>query len=303
MSLDVIAPTPSAPDVDSSGVKETPTGLPKLRKSDLNKSFWRFLTSFEVSWNYERMQALGYAYAMEPVLRRLYPDKAGYTAALQRHLVFFNTSVVVGAPLILGSSIALEEAGAPASAEGIKVGLMGPMAGIGDTLTYALYNSIVFTICASFALQGNIIGPIMAAILVAVPYFLVRRWQFYWAYSRGKALAADIGKGALEKITLGSTIFGLIVLGGFIPSIVKMVTTLSYRQTMSVQGHKVASAVLVQTQLDTVLPYALPVAVTAAVYFLMKKFSVSPVWMIFGLAVLGIAVGWSGWFISAVPVK
>ena len=296
MSTDIIVPPPLPLDVDSSD-------LPQLRKSDLNKSFWRFFATFEISWNYERMQALGYAYAMEPVLRRLYPDKAKYAAALERHLVFFNTSVIVGAPLILGSSIALEEAGAPASAEGIKVGLMGPMAGIGDTLTYALYNSIIFTICASFALQGNIAGPILAAIFVSIPYFLVRRWQFYWAYSRGKALAADIGKGALEKITLGSTIFGLIVLGGFIPSIVKMVTTLSYRQTLTVQGHKVASAVLVQTQLDSVLPYVLPVAVTAAVYFILKKFSISPVWVIAGLAVVGIAVGWTGWFVSVVPVK
>jgi mannose/fructose/N-acetylgalactosamine-specific phosphotransferase system component IID len=303
MSTDVIVPPPLAPEVDSSGGPDLPVGLPKLRKSDLNKSFWRFFTSFEVSWNYERMQALGYAYAMEPVLRRLYPEKAAYSAALQRHLAFFNTSVIVGAPLILGSSIALEEAGAPASAEGIKVGLMGPMAGIGDTLTYALYNSIVFTIAASFALSGNIVGPIMAAVLVAVPYFLIRRWQFYWAYSRGRALAADIGKGALEKITLGSTIFGLIVLGGFIPSIVKMVTTLSYRQTLSIQGHKVASAVLVQTQLNTVLPYVLPVAVTAAVYFILKKFRISPVWVIFGLAVVGIAAGWSGWFMSIAPLK
>ena len=167
MSTDVIVPPPLGPGVDSSGAQEMPPDLPELRKSDLDKSFWRFFSSFEVSWNYERMQALGYAYAMEPVLRRLYPDKAAYSAALQRHLVFFNTSVIVGAPLILGSSIALEEAGAPASAEGIKVGLMGPMAGIGDTLTYALYNSIIFTICASFALQGNIIGPIMPLFLCA----------------------------------------------------------------------------------------------------------------------------------------
>ena len=82
-----------------------------------------------------------------------------------------------------------------------------------------------------------------------------------------------------------------------------MVTTLSYRQTLTVQGHKVASAVLVQTQLDSVLPYVLPVAVTAAVYFILKKFSISPVWVIAGLAVVGIAVGWTGWFVSVVPVK
>jgi mannose/fructose/N-acetylgalactosamine-specific phosphotransferase system component IID len=274
---------------------------PALRKSDLRRAFWRFFMSFEVSWNYERMQALGFAYSMDPVLRRLYPDKDEYAAALQRHLVFFNTSPVVGAPLIVGSAVSMEEAGAPASAEGIKVGLMGPMAGIGDTLVYALYNSIIFTIAASFALEGNWIGPLFALLFIAVPYFLVRRWQFFWAYQRGKSIAADIGRGLLDKITTGSTIFGLIVLGGFIPSIVHMVTTLTYRQHLTVQGEEVTQSVNVQDQLDNVLPFALPVAVTALAYLALKKYRLNPVWVILGIAVVGIALGWGGWFAGSLP--
>ena len=296
-AADVTAPSETAP-----AVAEEAEGT-GLRKSDLRRSFWRFFWSFEISWNYERMQALGFAYAMEPVLRRLYPEKDAYAAALQRHLVFFNTSPVVGAPLIVGSAISMEEANAPASAEGIKVGLMGPMAGIGDTLTYALYNSIIFTIAASFALQGNFFGPIFALIFIAIPYFLVRRWQFFWAYNRGKAIAADIGRGLLDKITMGSTVFGLIVLGGFIPSIVHVVTTLTYRQHLTVQGKPVTQAVNVQDQLDNVLPYALPVAVTAIVYVIMKKYRVNPVWIILGLAVVGIAIGWGGCFAPTLPSK
>jgi mannose/fructose/N-acetylgalactosamine-specific phosphotransferase system component IID len=280
---------------------EEAAALPALRKSDLRRSFWRFFWSFEVSWNYERMQALGFAYAMEPVLRRLHPNKDNYAAALQRHLVFFNTSPVVGAPLIIGSAISMEEAGAPASAEGIKVGLMGPLAGIGDTLNYALYNSIIFTIAASFALQGNWFGPIFALLFISVPYFFVRRWQFYWAYNRGRSIAADIGRGVLDKITMGSTVFGLIVLGGFIPSIVHMVTTLTYRQNLTVQGKAVTQAVNVQSQLDNVLPYILPVAVTALAYIAMKKYRLNPVWVIVGLAVIGITLGWGGWFASELP--
>jgi mannose/fructose/N-acetylgalactosamine-specific phosphotransferase system component IID len=275
----------------------------ELTKGDLRRSFWRFFWTFEISWNYERMQALGFAYAMEPVLRRLFPEKDAYAAALQRHLVFFNTSPVVGAPLIVGSAISMEEAGAPASAEGIKVGLMGPMAGIGDTLNYALYNSIIFTIAASFALQGNWFGPIFALLFIAVPYFLVRRWQFFWAYNRGRAIAADIGRGVLDKITMGSTVFGLIVLGGFIPSIVHMVSTLTYRQHLTVQGKAVTQSVNLQTQLDNVLPYILPVAVTALCYLFMKKYRLNPVWVILGLAVVGITLGWFGWFASELPSK
>jgi len=47
---------------------------PKLTRGDLHKSFWRYFWSFQISWSYERMQALGFAWAMQPVLRKLYPD-------------------------------------------------------------------------------------------------------------------------------------------------------------------------------------------------------------------------------------
>jgi mannose/fructose/N-acetylgalactosamine-specific phosphotransferase system component IID len=194
--------------------------LPRLERSDLRAAFWRYFWSFQISWNYERMQALGFAYAMEPVLRKLFPKSEDYEAALKRHLVFFNTNPVIGAPLIIGSAIAMEEAGAPASAEGVKVALMGPLAGVGDTIVWALYNSIIFTIGASMALSQNILGPIFVIVMVAVPYTLVRWWQFFWAYEQGKALATSLGSGALERVTEGATILGLIVIGGFIPSIV-----------------------------------------------------------------------------------
>src|SRR5450759_4005433 len=74
--------------------------LPRLERSDLRAAFWRYFWSFQISWNYERMQALGFAYAMEPVLRKLFPKSEDYEAALKRHLVFFNTNPMIkGAPI------------------------------------------------------------------------------------------------------------------------------------------------------------------------------------------------------------
>src|SRR5205823_4961451 len=118
---------------------------------------------------------------------------------------------------ILGSTIAMEESGGKTTASSIKVALMGPLAGIGDTLTWALYNSIIFTIGASFALQGSLVGPGFAALFILVPYFAVRRWQFVWAYRQGKRLASRLAGGALARLSDGATILGLVVLGGFIP--------------------------------------------------------------------------------------
>jgi mannose/fructose/N-acetylgalactosamine-specific phosphotransferase system component IID len=279
-----------------------------LDASDLRRAFWRYFWSFQISWNYERMQALGFAYAMEPVLRKLFPDNQAYSAALQRHLVFFNTNPVVGAPLILGSAIAMEEAGAPASAEGVKVALMGPLAGVGDTIIWALYNSIIFTIGSAWALQGRIIGPIFVIVMVSVPYTLARWWQFFTAYRQGRRLVTNLATGAIERLTEGATVFGLIVFGGFIPSIVKIVVSekLNYTQTVTVndpqQGlQQVTQQVPIQTQLDAILPFMLPVLVTAGVYFVLKKFNLNPLWAILIVAVFGLIVGGLGWFAPALP--
>ncbi|MEV6646477.1 PTS system mannose/fructose/sorbose family transporter subunit IID [Amycolatopsis sp. NPDC051371] len=291
-------------------VPEGPAGEPeestvdgRLTKRDLRRVFRRYFWSSQISWNYERMQALGFAYSMEPVLRRLYPEKADYVAGLQRHLQFFNTSVLIGGPLILGSSVALEEAGTPKSAASTKVALMGPMAGIGDTVVFTLYNSIIFTMGASWALQGNWLGPAFAAVMVLVPYALVRRWQFGFAYREGKRLAGHLAAGALARVAQGATVLGFVVLGGFIPSIVKVVTTLTYRQTTTVQGQPVTQAVAIQDRLDELVPFLLPVLVTAGVYLLTAKARLRPVWVIAIVVVAGVALGWLGWFAPSAPAK
>ncbi|HWC78926.1 MAG TPA: PTS system mannose/fructose/sorbose family transporter subunit IID [Pseudonocardiaceae bacterium] len=285
--------------------EEQPSTIALTRRV-LNRAFWRYVMAFEISWNYERMQALGFCWAMIPVLRHLNPDDNKFAAAMQRHLVFFNTSKVVGGPLILGTTIAMEEAGSATSADGVKVAMMGPMAGIGDTITFALYNSIIFSIGANWAIEGKVIGPIFTAVLVLIPYLVVRRWQFNLGYKEGKNLVTRLSTGALTKVNEGATILGMVVLGGFIPSIVKMVTTLTYKQnitTTTATGgkHVVTQAVPIQTQLDTVLPYLLPVAVTAFVYWLLRKFNLNPIWAIVVVFVIGLGLGWFGWFAKALP--
>ncbi|MGW5722402.1 PTS system mannose/fructose/sorbose family transporter subunit IID [Amycolatopsis sp. NPDC003865] len=288
--------------VPGEGAEESTVDV-RLSKQDLRRVFRRYFWSSQISWNYERMQALGFAYSMEPVLRRLYPEKADYVAGLQRHLQFFNTSVLVGGPLILGSSVALEEAGTPKSAASTKVALMGPMAGIGDTVVFALYNSIVFTMGASWALQGSWLGPAFAAVMVLVPYALIRRWQFGFAYREGKRLAGHLAAGALARVAQGATVLGFVVLGGFIPSIVKVVTTLTYRQTTTVQGQPVTQAVAIQDRLDELVPFLLPVLVTAGVYLLTAKARLRPVWIIAIVVVAGVLLGWLGWFAPSAPAK
>jgi mannose/fructose/N-acetylgalactosamine-specific phosphotransferase system component IID len=92
------------------------------------------------------------------------------------------------------------------------------------------------------------------------------------------------------------------VLGGFIPSIVKIWTTLTYHQMVDVQGKDVTQKVPVQDQLDQVVPYLLPVALTGLIYFLFRRYNLHPLWAIVIVFALGLVLGWNGWFTNVAPV-
>ena len=108
----------------------------KLSKKD-RISVWLRSTFLQGSWNYERMQNGGWVFAMIPAIKKLYTTKEDRAAALERHLEFFNTHPYVASP-VLGVTLALEEEranGMPiddVTIQGVKVGMMGPLAGIGD---------------------------------------------------------------------------------------------------------------------------------------------------------------------------
>ena len=117
------------------------------------------------SWNYERMQNGGWAFSLIPALKKLYPNKEEASDALKRHLEFFNTHPYIAAP-ILGVTLALEEEKAngadidDAAIQGVKVGMMGPLAGIGDPVFWFTVRPILGAIAASLATGGSLLAPL-----------------------------------------------------------------------------------------------------------------------------------------------
>ena len=263
----------------------------KLTRSDLMKAFWRYVFFFQCGWNYERMQSVGYAYSILPIIKKTRPGEEEFKEAFLTNLNFFNTNPVVGAPLIIGAHAALEEAGASFdTTEGLKVGLMGPLAGVGDTVVWALYNSVIFTIGGSMALSGSAFGPILVMLLVFFPYMAVRYWQFMWAYRQGTNLMQSLGSGGIARITELATLVGLIVIGGFAPSIVRLTTPLEISRTAVVEGEEVVNTVNIQSQLDAIIPYLLPLLVTALAYWLLKR-GWKPIYVILVLIAIGFIGG------------
>ena len=141
----------------------------QLTQKDINAVAWRH-QFLQGSWNYERMQNGGWAYSMIPAIKKLYPDKDQQIAALKRHLEFYNTHPYVSAPVV-GVTLALEEEranGVPvddATIQGVKVGMMGPLAGVGDPVFWFTVRPILGALGASLAASGSIVGPLLFFIL------------------------------------------------------------------------------------------------------------------------------------------
>ncbi len=186
------------------------------------------------SWNYERMQNGGWCYSMIPAIKKLYPNRDDQIAALKRHLEFYNTHPYVSAPVI-GVTLALEEGranGEPiddVTIQGVKVGMMGPLAGVGDPVFWYTVRPLLGALGASLALGGSPLGPILFFVL-----WNVIRLAFLWytqeaGYRAGADISKDLSGGKLGKITEGASILGMFVIG----ALVERWVTISFKPVVS----------------------------------------------------------------------
>ena len=266
----------------------------KLTKSDLRK-VWIRSVFLQASWNYERMQALGYCYAMVPIIKRLYPDKEDRIKALKRHLEFFNmTPFPVNG--ILGIVAAMEEEranGVPLddkAINGVKVGLMGPFSGVGDPLFWGTLRPILGGIGASLAIAGSILGPIIFFFGWNILGF---RWyvQMY-GYKKGVEVIKDMAGNKIQKLTEGASILGLFVMGALVAKWTTIYVPLVISKTTDA-ATGVVTVTTVQTVLDELLPGLLALGLTFGCIYLLKK-KVSPILLIFILFGIGILGYWTG---------
>ncbi|MCQ4116299.1 MULTISPECIES: PTS system mannose/fructose/sorbose family transporter subunit IID [Ligilactobacillus] len=291
-----------------------------LSKKDRMAVCWRS-TFLQGSWNYERMQNGGWAYSMIPALKKLYTTKEDRAAALKRHLEFFNTHPYLAAP-ILGVTLALEEDranGAPVddvAINGVKVGMMGPLAGVGDPVFWFTARPIIGALGASLAISGNIVGPILFFVL-----WNVLRIAFLWytqefGYRAGSKITDDLSGGLLQKVTRGAAMMGMFVLGALIerwvsikftpvvsrtpvqkggyidwdhiPSgakgIKEVLTQWNMGKGMSLDKIKVTT---LQDNLDQLIPGLAALLLTFLCMWLLKK-KVSPIVIILGIFIVGI---------------
>lgn len=260
----------------------------KLSKKVLFKSWitWFFLHT-GTNWNWEKMFTPAFTLSMAPVLKELYKDRPEeYKKRLSNHWDKLFNSEPQSCTIIHGIVIALEEQIArgekidSSAIDAVKSGMMGPLAGIGDSVIDALFNSMLLGIGISMALTGNFFGPIFFFLSYFICVTALSWYLFNKGYKTGMKTFAEMNEsGALNTFIKGLNILGLVMIGALTASYVVLSTTLA----PSFGGVQLS----VQDTLDGILPGMLPLLFTLLIYWLMTKKRLSTIKVMLFIFVFG----------------
>lgn len=240
----------------------------KISKKTLNKVLLR-TQGCQFAHNYERMQSLSLTYCFSPVLEELYKDrpKEEKVHAMQRYLEYFNTHPIA-IPFILGIQAALEETTGEDQKEtctAIKTSLMGPFAGLGDSMLNLTWFPIAGSIGASMCINdGSIIGPIVMFLMINLLYWPLKYFGLHMGYQKGLELVESGGMALFDRLGNMANVLGVVVVGCLIPQTVKLNTALQF-------AFDEGDPLVIQDQMNKVMPYILPVVLTFICYKLLKK--------------------------------
>ena len=277
----------------------------QLTKKDRLSVAWRH-QFLQGSWNYERMQNGGWCYSIIPAIKKLYKDPQDRADALKRHLEFYNTHPYVSAP-VMGVTLALEEERANGAEinnqaiQGVKVGMMGPLAGVGDPVFWFTLRPILGALGASLALGGSIVGPLLFFFA-----WNIIRMAFIWytqefGYKVGTSIAKDLSGGLLGKITQGASILGMFIIGSLVQRWVSQIkggaegikSALSQYASLGATGLDKIKVTTLQQNLDQLIPGLAALLLTLLCCWLLKK-KVSPIVIIVALFIVGILARLAG---------
>ena len=262
----------------------------KLTKEDFNQINKRSLFTFQLGWNYERMQASGYLYMILPQLRKMYGDGTPELKEMMKlHTQFFNTSPFFHT-IITGFDLALEEKDGVKSKDavnGIKTGLMGPFAPLGDSIFGSLVPAIMGSIAATLAVAGNPAG-IFLWIAVAVAYDIFRWKQLEFAYKEGVNLITNM-QSTLTALVEAASVLGIFMVGGLIDNMINFEVHWVWNI-----GEK---AIDFQDMMNLIFPRLIPAVFTGFIFWLLGKKGMNSTKAIFIIIIMAVSFSAIGYFL------
>ncbi|MCA1170401.1 PTS mannose transporter subunit IID [Rothia kristinae] len=287
--------TPAQPDAAASDAEATATAQKRLTRRDYVSTYFRS-TFMLGSFNFERMQAIGVCVSMIPAIRRFYTKKEDQAAALGRHLEFFNTQPWIASP-IFGVTAAMErqksegEDISAADVTNVKVGLMGPLAGVGDPLFWGTARPVLAALGASLAMSGSILGPLLFFVVLNIIRIATRWYGFRLGYQKGVQVVSEVGGNTLKRLTQIASVMGLFVMGALVSKWTTVNIPFVLSEYTQSDGKHVTNTV--QSILDSLLPGLVPLLLTFLCMWLLRH-KVNAIWIIFGMFAVGILGYWAG---------
>ncbi|MCH1941937.1 PTS system mannose/fructose/sorbose family transporter subunit IID [Holdemania massiliensis] len=266
--------------------------LPGDERKMLNQMAIRTL-ALSTSQNSETMQGFAYVYAMTPAIKRFYPDKEKRIEAYKRHFTIFNTTPTCGG-FVTGLTASMEKEAAKnpefdtTSINAVKTALMGPIAGVGDSIFWGSVRTIATGIGLGFAATGNVLGPILMILIHNGICFFPRYYGPYFGYIYGTSAVSDLSEsGLLRKITKYATIVGMMTVGAMTCTMVKLPLALSVNL-----GGAVFS---LQALFDGIIPNLVPLTLVLGVMQCLRK-GIKSTTIIYAMLLLGIIGKYLGVF-------
>jgi len=265
-----------------------------LTRRDLWKTYIYSL-AIESGNSTTKQEAPGIVQGMIPVIEKVYDDKEGKIEAYERHTQLFLTEGRMAA-LCIGIASAMEERYAkkrdidPDSINAIKVALMGPLAGVGDSLLHGTLRPIMAGLACSMVAASNYtsaLGPILFIVVMAVAGLLIRYFGIFNGYASGLSLVGRMQEGGmLDKLTQYAGIAAFIVCGGFISALVYVTFDISYSSGDTV--------IALQEVLDDLMPNLVPLLYTGLMYWLIEKKKINIILLMFLTLLLGVILVYFG---------
>ncbi len=266
----------------------------KLSKKTLLKSFHNWYYGHLTCFSQEHMQTFGYLCSMLPLVEELYENEDDKAKAMNTYTAFFNTEPQLGT-VIVGMTAGLEEARANGADDvdeetinSLRAGLMGPVAGIGDSLIVGTVIPILLGIAMGMSTGGSPLGAVFYIIVWNLFAYFGMKFLYFKGYRLGgKAVDFLIGAQGEALRESVSTLSGIVI--GAVAA-----TWVSVKTSLQLFNEAGEAYLTLQSKLDEVFPGLLTAVFIILCWFLMAKKKMSPIKVMLLLVVVafvGVLVG------------
>ena len=258
-----------------------------LTKKDLRRCLWRWVFTRQSPFNYETQSSGGWVYSIHPALEKIYDGDAETLAEKYKdHFKFYNTHPLMGC-ILLGSCIAIESSrdkNSTKQAIELRTALMGPLAGIGDSVLWVLFSTITGAIAAYMAIEGSVMGLVIAES-AQLAFFFIFNKLFYVSYEKGTTFITS-NSTKMGNIAKAASVVGLSVVGALIASNVNV----NFGITMS-YGEVTQS---LNELLEMVIPNLANIITVALIYWGLGRKGMNSGKMVIIVMVIGILLSTLG---------